>query len=43
MAGFRLTGYFLARHVYEPRGIEPPDARSRFLTLVGRLEPANSE
>ena len=36
MAGFRLTGYFLARHVYEPRGIEPPDARSSFLALVGR-------
>jgi DNA repair protein RecO (recombination protein O) len=36
MAGFRLTGYFLARHVYEPRGIALPDARSRFLALVGR-------
>lgn len=36
LAGFRLTGYFLARHVYEPRGIEPPDARASFLALVER-------
>jgi len=36
LAGFRLTGYFLARHVYEPRGIAPPEARARFLALVGR-------
>jgi DNA repair protein RecO (recombination protein O) len=34
-AGFRLTGYFLARHVYEPRGLAPPDARGRFIALVG--------
>jgi DNA repair protein RecO (recombination protein O) len=40
MAGFRLTGYFLARHVYEPRGIEPADARSSFLALVGRTARA---
>ena len=32
---FRLTGYFLARHVFEPRGIEPPDARGRFIAIVG--------
>ena len=38
LAGFRLTGYFLARHVYEPRGIEPPEARARFLALIGRLD-----
>jgi len=35
VAGFRLTGYFLARHVYEPRGIAPPEARDRFLALLG--------
>lgn len=34
-AGFRLTGYFLARHVYEPRGLAPPDARARFIALLG--------
>jgi DNA repair protein RecO (recombination protein O) len=33
-AGFRLTGYFLARHVFEPRGIELPAARERFIALV---------
>lgn len=33
-AGFRLSGFFLARHVYEPRGITPPDARARFLAIV---------
>ena len=38
LTGFRLTGYFLARHVYEPRGIEPPEARARFLALIGRLD-----
>lgn len=36
LAGFRLTGYFLARHVYEPRGIEAPAARERFLALLAR-------
>jgi DNA repair protein RecO (recombination protein O) len=33
---FHLTGYFLARHVYEPRGLEPPEARAAFLALVAR-------
>jgi DNA repair protein RecO (recombination protein O) len=33
-AGFRLTGYFLARHVYEPRGLAPPDERARFIALL---------
>ena len=28
---FRLTGYFFERHVYEPRGIAMPDARSGFV------------
>lgn len=32
--GFRLTGYFLSRHVYEPRGIAVPDAREVFLRFV---------
>lgn len=31
---FRLTGFFLTRHVYEPRGIEQPDARAGFLTAL---------
>jgi DNA repair protein RecO (recombination protein O) len=37
---FRLTGYFLARHVLDPRGIGFPDARASFLALVGRAAPA---
>ncbi|RVB13401.1 DNA repair protein RecO, partial [Mesorhizobium sp. M7A.F.Ca.CA.002.10.1.1] len=31
---FRLTGFFFNRHVYEPRGIEPPDARTGFLAAL---------
>lgn len=30
-AGFRLTGFFLHRHVYEPRGIEAAAARDGFV------------
>jgi DNA repair protein RecO (recombination protein O) len=33
---FRLTGYFLARHVYEPRGVSEPDARAGFLAALRR-------
>ncbi|MCO6389419.1 DNA repair protein RecO [Aliihoeflea aestuarii] len=28
---FRLTGFFLTRHIYEPRGMEEPDSRIGFL------------
>jgi DNA repair protein RecO (recombination protein O) len=35
---FRLTGYFLARHVYEPRGLAPPPARQALLALVAGEE-----
>jgi len=31
---FHLTGFFLARHVYEPRGLPPPEARERFVALL---------
>lgn len=37
---FRLTGCFLARRVFEPRGIELPDARARFLALLARSSAA---
>lgn len=37
---FGLTGYFLARHVYEPRGLEPSEARTAFLGLVERRRDA---
>lgn len=30
-AGFRLTGYFLDRHVFGPRGIAMPEARLRLM------------
>lgn len=33
--GFRLTGYFLGRHVFEPRGLMLPDAREAFIRLIG--------
>jgi DNA repair protein RecO (recombination protein O) len=33
-AGFALTGYFLARHVLEPRGLTFADAREGFVTAV---------
>jgi DNA repair protein RecO (recombination protein O) len=35
-AAFRLTGYFLARHVYEPRGIAIPEARATFVAWLER-------
>jgi DNA repair protein RecO (recombination protein O) len=38
-AAFRLTGYFLARHVYDPRGIALPEARA---TFIAWLERANA-
>ena len=30
-AAFRLTGYFLHRHIYEPRGITENAARDGFV------------
>jgi len=35
-AAFRLTGYFLARHVYEPRDLDMSDARAKLIALVAR-------
>jgi DNA repair protein RecO (recombination protein O) len=34
--GFALTGYFLLRHVAEPRGLRLPDARASFIAAVMR-------
>jgi DNA repair protein RecO (recombination protein O) len=31
---FRLTGYFLDRHVYEPRGQSAPDSRASFIRAI---------
>lgn len=33
-AGFRLTGYFLDRDVFGPRGLALPQARSDFIALI---------
>ena len=33
---FRLTGFFFARHVYEPRGIAEPEARAGFLGALAQ-------
>jgi DNA repair protein RecO (recombination protein O) len=33
-AGFALTGHFLRRNIYEPRGLVPPDERASFLAAV---------
>lgn len=34
--GLRLAGYFLTRHVYEPRGIEPPESAERMTRLLAK-------
>src|SRR5690606_7157736 len=40
MQCFRLTGHFLARHVWEPRGLAEPTARASFLAAAARaLQP----
>lgn len=37
LAGFALTGYFLNRHVFDPRGVAQPDARERVISRLARL------
>jgi DNA repair protein RecO (recombination protein O) len=32
--GFAMTGFFLLRHVFEPRGLALPDARASFINAV---------
>jgi DNA repair protein RecO (recombination protein O) len=36
-AAWKLCGFFLARDVYGPRGLEPPDARSAFIAAIRKL------
>lgn len=36
-AGFRLTGFFLERHIYEPRGLPPPASRLAYIAAVNGL------
>jgi len=33
---FALTGYFLSRHMFEPRGVSLPDARTHLIAAVAR-------
>lgn len=33
-AAFRTTGYFFARHVYEPRGMTAPESRASFISAL---------
>ena len=35
--GFEITGFFLARHLFEPRGVEVPDARRQFIAAILRV------
>ena len=39
-AGFRLTGHFLARHVWEPRGLTPPMTRDGLISGLSLGRPA---
>jgi len=43
VAAFRLTGFFFGRHVYEARGIEPPEARAAFLSALSRQFASKGE
>ena len=36
--GFRLTGFFLARHLFGPSGAPLPDSRAAFLSAAARVE-----
>jgi len=35
---FRLTGFFLVRDLFAPRGLKMPDARRTFLAAAGKRE-----
>lgn len=37
-AGFALTGHFLGRRVWEPRGLKPPNARAAYLAAIGLVK-----
>ncbi len=40
---FRLTAFFFARHVYEPRALTEPDARAGFLATLRRSLASTGE
>lgn len=35
--GFRLTGFFLDRHIWGVRGVAPPEERDRFVALAAKM------
>lgn len=39
---FRLTGFFLSRHIYEPRGMDEPDARIGFIAALRKALAATT-
>jgi DNA repair protein RecO (recombination protein O) len=39
-AAFKLTGFFLGRHVYEPRGLADPHPRASFLKAISGISEA---
>jgi DNA repair protein RecO (recombination protein O) len=38
--GFEITGFFLARHLFEPRGLAIPDSRRQFIAAILRALPS---
>ena len=38
--GFALTGFFLTRHVLEPRGLMLADERAHFIAALARALPS---
>ncbi len=40
--GFLVTGFFLNRHVLEPRGLSLPDARAQFIAALSKVRPTAS-
>lgn len=38
--GFEITGFFLARHLMEPRGLAMPEARRQFIAAILRALPS---
>lgn len=43
VAGFKLTGHFLERHVLQPHGQTLPQSRERLIGLLTRLKPHPEE
>jgi DNA repair protein RecO (recombination protein O) len=41
-AGFDLTGFFLLRHVLDPRGLRLPDARASFISALLNSKAASA-